>query len=73
MKAKKKIKKQLDALPEEDVKVVSVLLDQIEKRNRVATSLEKPAHEQPYKKVSELLKKSPITSKEIQVLRTDRL
>lgn len=73
MKVKEKVKKQLDALPEEDIKVISVLLDQIEKRNRVGKASEKPTHEQPYKKVSELLKKSPITSKEIHVLRTDRL
>lgn len=73
MKVKEKIKKQLDALPDEDVKAVSNLLDQIEKRNKVSKSLEKPSEDQPYKKVSKLLKKSPITSKDIQVLRTDRL
>ena len=73
MNVKEKIKKRLDALPEEDVKAVSVLLDQIEKRNRNMKASGKPVGEQPYKKVSEILKKSPVTSKEIQELRTDRL
>lgn len=73
MKVKEKIKKRLDALSEEDVKAVSVLLDQIEKKNRSIKATEKSVREQPYKKVSELLKKSPITSKEIHELRTDRL
>jgi hypothetical protein len=73
MKVKEKIKKRLDALPEEDVKAVSVLLDQIEKKNRKMKVSEKSVPGKPYKKVSELLKKSPITSKEIHDLRTDRL
>ena len=73
MNVKEKIKKRLDALPEEDVKAVSVLLDQIEKKNTNMKTSKKSVGEQPYKKVSEILKKSPITTKEIQKLRTDRL
>lgn len=73
MKVKENIKKRLDALSEEDAKTVSVLLDQIEKKNRNLKASEKSVREKPYKKVSELLKKSPITSKEIHELRTDRL
>ncbi|MEX1130395.1 MAG: hypothetical protein WED59_00095 [Candidatus Woykebacteria bacterium] len=73
MNVKEKIKKRLDALSEKDVKAVSVLLDQIEKKNRNKKASEKSVQEQPYKRVSELLKKSPITSKEIHELRTDRL
>jgi hypothetical protein len=73
MKVKEKIKERLDALSEEDVRAVSVLLDQIERKNKSMRASEKSVGEQPYRKVSEILKKSPITSKEIQELRTDRL
>ena len=73
MKVKEKLKKRLDALPEKDMKAVSVLLDQIERKNRVGKRLEKPVYEQPYIKVAKLLEKSPLTSKEVLDLRADRL
>lgn len=73
MKVKEKLKKRLDALPDKDMKTVSVLLDQIERKNRVGKGFEKTVFEQPYEKVANLLEKSPLTTKEIQDLRADRL
>jgi hypothetical protein len=73
MRVKERIKKRLDALPAEDVRAVSVLLDKIEEKNRLKKTTPIPQTDKPYKKVADLLQKNPITSEEIKNLRADRI